>query len=179
MNRQMPKQRLKGITGFTLIEVLVVLLIISIVTSVAMLSISHNQNQRVKLLANELTEFITLAEEQAILQQTSIGLVIAHNAFQFVHYQTQAQGTVPDWQPLMEPVFKRHLIPSGVGIRLEVTGKTKSLSQQLSNAVPQIVISSGGEVTPFVLWLGNKGHAARYKIVGAANGHIEQSEITP
>src|SRR3990167_2001317 len=156
--------------GFTLIEVLVVLIIISIVTSVAMLSISHNQNQRAKLLASALTESLTLAEEQAILQQATLGLVIMPNSFQFVHYHEKSQGAVTDWQPLEARVFKKQPIPSGVGIRLEIAGKTITLAKPSSNTKPEIIISSGGELTPFIMWIGSAGHAASYKIVGEANG---------
>ena len=51
--------------GFTLLELLVVLVIISIVASMAMLTIGHNQNKEMETFTKELTQTLTLAEEQA------------------------------------------------------------------------------------------------------------------
>ncbi|OGT45513.1 MAG: type II secretion system protein GspH [Gammaproteobacteria bacterium RIFCSPHIGHO2_12_FULL_41_20] len=175
----LPVSSVRCSLGFTLIEILVVLLIISIVTTVAMLSISYSPHQRAKLLANTLADSLILAEEQAILQQTTLGLVITTEAFQFVNESLQSQGGVPDWQPVKAAVFNKHLIPSNIALRLEIAGKTISLPKKSAHITPQIVISSGGEVTPFTLWIGATGHAASYKVVGEANGHIEQSAVTP
>ena len=59
------------LNGFTLIELLVVIFIISIVTSVALLSISRNENKQLEAFTNELVQTVTLAEEQAMLQPSA------------------------------------------------------------------------------------------------------------
>jgi len=69
--------------GFTLIEILVVILIISIVTSVALLSISRNENRQLETFTKDLVQTLTLAQEQAMLQPAVLGLAIERHTYQF------------------------------------------------------------------------------------------------
>src|SRR5438105_3387067 len=69
--------------GFTLIEILIVIVIISIVTGIAALTISRNQQKQYEYLATSLSHLITLAEEEAMLRPTTLGLAFTDHTFQF------------------------------------------------------------------------------------------------
>ena len=74
-------------SGFTLIEVLIVIFIISIVSTTALMTIGRNENRRLETLAIQITQMLTLAEEEALLQPAVIGLAISDTSFQFLRYQ--------------------------------------------------------------------------------------------
>jgi general secretion pathway protein H len=63
--------------GFTLIEILIVMVIISIVGAASLLSISRNKNSQMENFARQLTNLITLAQQQAMLQPAVIGMTFS------------------------------------------------------------------------------------------------------
>src|SRR5688500_5366349 len=73
----------KKLKGFTLLEILVVLVIISVVATMGMLTIGYNDHKKIEAFAKDLTETITLAEEQALLQPTNLNLVFTKKTFGF------------------------------------------------------------------------------------------------
>lgn len=152
--------------GFTLIEILVVLFIISIVTSVALLSISHNANKKIESFANELTQMITLAEEQAMLQPTVLGLSLNDQSFHFASLESKV-GKKNTWVPLQDVILKKHIIPKDIQISLNTE----------NNHHPQIIISTNGDVTPFTIYVGKKGEKPSYVIIGTADGNIANKAL--
>ena len=157
-----------AIKGFTLIEVLVVLFIMSIVMSVALLSISHHEARQLEAFTKELVERLTLAEEQAMLQPAILGLSINKNAYQF------ASNKKEGWLPLQDTILAHHAIPATMQLSLEMGGKKMAIEQD----VPQIVISTNGDITPFTLYVGQKGKPPRYVIHGEADGSIKSTTLT-
>jgi general secretion pathway protein H len=155
--------------GFTLIEILVVLFIISIVTSVALLSISRNENKQMETFANELTQIMTLAEEQAMLQPTVLGLSLSEHSFQFASLQSAAGGKKNIWSPLQDSILGKHNIPSNIQINV-IVGNAKAEKAEVD--IPQIIISSNGDITPFTIYVGKKGEKPRYAIIGDEDGNV-------
>lgn len=161
--------------GFTLVEILVVLVILSIVASVAMISVSHNQNKRVESIAQQLVQSFTLAQEQAMLQPTVVGLKLTSSSFQFDAYRAATQQQKALWQPLKKALLGKQTIPDSIEIFLQQGKETVSLGNVIEK--PQVIISITGEVTPFTLLIAEKGHKPRFKIIGEANGRIQLISI--
>lgn len=158
--------------GFTLIELLVVLFIISIVTTVALLSISHNDNKRLESLANELTQTVSLAEEQAMLQPNILGLAIENNTFHFASLKPAVGEKKQDmWMPLEDRLLGMHNIPSDIEIAVDVA-TAHAAKDQAATSIPKIIISANGDVTPFKIYIGKKGEKPRFVIIGDADGNI-------
>lgn len=157
--------------GFTLIEILVVLMIMSIVACVAVLSIRHDENQALKTLANEITQTVTLAEEQAMLQPNVLGLSFNSRHFQFASLQPQADGKKSSWTPVADKNLGLHKIPKEFQVNVVVGNKQNSNDQE-SATNPQIVISTSGDLTPFTIYVGKVGEKPRYAISGDADGKI-------
>lgn len=162
--------------GFTLIEVLIVLLIISIVTSVALLTVSHNKNKQLESFANELAQLMTLAKEQAILQPAVLGLSLKENTFQFVVYKSSSDDKKQAWVTLDDKLLGVHTIPSDFQVNVEVSGMSATPSDhtddEASNNTPQVVISTNGGMTPFTIYVGKKGQKPRYAIRGDIDGNV-------
>lgn len=157
-------------SGFTLIEVLVVLLIISIVTSVALLTIRRNENKEMESLAHEITQILSLAEEQALLQPTVLGVSMTEQQMTFASLENSGNGKKPTWAPFNDAVLGTHRIPKDIQISLQVDKASSNVDH--GKAMPQIIISSNGDVTPFAIYIGKKGKKPRYVIKGNADGTV-------
>lgn len=166
MKRTLKKQ------GYTLIEILIVLFIISIVTSVALLSIRYNENKQIESFASKFADLFRLAEEQAMLQPNVLGLSIDYSQFQFSHLQFQANQQ--QWLPLDDTILGQQFIPNNIQIALEIQGDRTNLNE---SKLPQIIISSNGDITPFTLYVGQKGKKPSYMVSGEADGSIRTIAI--
>jgi general secretion pathway protein H len=167
----------KHSAGFTLIEILVVLLIISIVTSVALLNINRNENKQMESFANELTQILTLAEEQAMLQPNVLGLSLNDNSFHFASLQPGAEKK-NIWTPVQDTILGKHNIPSNIQLNVKVGGTTSAAFNEETKNIPQIIISTDGDITPFTIYVGKKGERPRYVVIGDADGHITSKLLT-
>jgi general secretion pathway protein H len=172
------KQSRSRLKGFTLIEVLVVLFIIAIVTSMALLSIGSNENRRLQVYANELTQILTLAEEQAMLQPMVLGLWMNEQTLQFASYTAMTQEKKAIWSPLQDKLLGKHVIPRGIQVDIEVGEKRSSSQGEAENNDPQIIISTNGDVTPFNIYIGKSGQEPRYVIEGHADGSVTNQSLS-
>lgn len=166
--------------GFTLIELLVVIFIISIVTSVALLSVSRNENRQLEAFAKELQQSVTLAEEHAMLQPSVLGLSFASESYQFVSYQPPAgPDKKQSWSPIQDQLLGKHIIPNGVELRIEVSGQKAHQQEDEEAAIqPQVVISTNGDITPFTIYVGKKGKSPRYVLKGDADGNVTSKMLS-
>jgi len=167
--------------GFTLIEILVVLFIISIVTTVALLTISRNENRKLEAFTKTFIQRMTLAEEQAMLQPSVLGLAIEGNEYQFARYQP-AQGEKKSfWEPTFDALLSHYAIPDDIELNIEVDGKKtvmKSHENENQKYFPQIVISTNGDITPFKIYVAKTGASPRYVISGDESGNITSQLLT-
>lgn len=171
----MKKANLIGrMLGYTLIEVLIVVFIISIVTSVALLSIGHNENKKLETFANELRQVVLLAEEQAMLQPNVLGIAFSDHAIQLVRYEASKENK---WIPLDDQVLGKHQIPANINVTVNVQ-RLSPQHHELNPLTPQIIISSSGDITPFTIHVGKKGQKPRHAIIGDADGHLTQKTIS-
>ncbi len=157
-------------SGYTLIEILVVIVIISIVSTVALLTVGHNQNRRMESVARQFTQMLTLAEEQAMLQPAVLGLSVTGSSFQFLTYQTH-------WVPLQDKALASHSLPDNIVLTL-MNSRQLEDTDDSDEVTPQIVISTNGNVTPFTLYIGKQGEAPRYVVTGEADGTIESHMLS-
>lgn len=168
---------MRNARGYTLIEILVVLFIISIVTSVALLTISRNQNKQLEIFANELAQSMSLAEEQAMLQSTVLGLRLDDHSFHFASMQQTVEGEKKTaWTPLQDTILGQHHIPGDIQLAVQVGGQ--KLSSENTKVIPQVIISTNGEVTPFTIYVGKKGEKPRYIVTGDADGNITNKALS-
>ena len=154
----MRKQR-----GFTLIELLIVIAIISIVSSIALITLSYNPNKNVNSFANQLLQIMTLAEHEALLRPAILGLGFTENSYQFYQFDSSAK-----WNVLKDNVWKRRSIPKNIQVTLKINNESIAL-----NGIPSIVFTENSEVTPFVILLGIKGSNPIFQIKGEASGVVK------
>jgi general secretion pathway protein H len=132
-------------SGFTLIEIIVVLIIISVVLTVATISIGDPQVKRMKQTSERFTALIHLAKEQAIFNSQEYALSVWDSGYAF--YTLDQQG----WVLLTDDrIFRERILPDGIEHELYLDGVKVVLSSE-DKKKPQIYITSDGEVSPFQL----------------------------
>ena len=133
--------------GFTLIEILVVLLIVGITVSFTVLMLGDfGENRRIVVAAEQFTNYVKLMQQQAMLEANTLGIRIHQNTYQVLRY-TQSNT----WTPLSgNTLFRVQLFPKQTVINLD-----KSLGKA---ANPAIVITASGEISYFKLTLGTSQH---------------------
>lgn len=153
--------------GFTLIEILIVLLIISIVMGMAVMSIHTNQNKRAEMLADQLVNVIRLAEQEAMLRPATLGLGLTENTYTFYRYQPDPDPKQPHWIAISAGPLSRHVFSSSLAITVNINGQTVALDNE-----PHIMISPNGDITPFILRIGKINSPPHYQVTGQENGDI-------
>lgn len=171
------RQQQRSLQGFTLIEILVVLFIISIVTSVALMSISHNESKQLEAFTDELVQTISLAEEQAMLQPVVLGLSMRDKTLQFVTLKNELAAEKKDkWTSFEDHLLNKHAIPDDVHISIDVGQQKVSSNEEVSH--PQVIISTNGDLTPFSIYIGKQGSKPSYVITGDADGNVSSHALS-
>lgn len=156
-------------SGYTLIEILIVLFIISIVSTTALLTIGQNQNRQLKTTAVQIRQMLILAEEHAMLQPAILGLRVDEHGFAFKIFQNEKK---PAWLPVDEKTLAPHHLSDDIVLQL-----VQQTKQQTDAGAPQVVISSSGDLTPFKIYIGKQGAAPRYVVKGEADGTVVSREL--
>lgn len=147
--------------GFTLIEVLIVILIISIVSGSAILSFNRNPDHQLQDFANEVVQILNFAEDQAILQPAVLGLYIDDHQFQF------AINKHSKWEWLKSNSLGIHIIPHEIQVKLQM----EKLDQPNKNQ-PPILFSINGGISPFTLFIGRFSKTPAYRIDANVDGSV-------
>jgi general secretion pathway protein H len=157
---------LKSVRGFTLIEILVVLFIVSIIISMVSLN-PHAFTSNASLLRNfsdELVLRLRFAKEYAISSQATIGMGIQPTAWDFQFFNQDR------WESLDSPK----------PLQARTTPRDIHLSIQSENSrTPQIIFYGSGEVTPFIIECELQKASVPVRIIGKANGDITLENSTP
>jgi general secretion pathway protein H len=163
--------------GFTLIEILVVILIIGLASSIIVLKTGnfYLSNKRSEVFARELTALIGLARSQAIFSSNTIGLRVAASEYLFLVLVDTKQTT--QWLPLGAKDFfwRAREIPENMVVGVNVPGE-KSLVNA-NDTAPQILIMPSGEVSPFTISVHKVNSNQTYQITGTYTGNITMKEV--
>jgi len=150
--------------GFTLVELLVVLLVLSLVTGLALFSMgvfksSHNLENTTQALSSRLR----LAQMEALFEQQALGIAVDEKGYRF--YRKNSSDA--DWELISDDsLFKSQAFPSNTQLTLTINGKAQSLSQDK----PQLILLQG-DLTPFSLSFNDKENHA-YEISLNSQGEI-------
>lgn len=164
--------------GFTLVEVLIVMLIITVVISLTVLTVSSTgRDSQLDEESRRIEGLLGLLHERALLEGRDFGLRIEPTAYEFVVYDTRRNL----WLMLdQEREFRHRELPKGITFQLQLDSQTvviKPIDKDLSNGAPpnpQIAIAASGEGTPFRLILVRDATHAKSAIDGDALGKISR-----
>lgn len=171
--------------GFTLVEILVVVVIMAIVVALAVLSIGvTGRDTQLDEETRRIQGLVDILHERALLEGRDFGMRIEPTAYEFARYDTDRD----QWVTMNdEPEFRHRDLPKGVTFQLELDSVSvvlKPVDRTLSGTAPpppQIAIAASGEGTPFRLTLVRESTQARASVDGDAFGKTtrESSDHPP
>jgi general secretion pathway protein H len=165
--------------GFTLVEILVVVVIMAIVISLAVLSIGvTGRDAQLDEESRRIEGLVGLLHERALLEGRDFGLRIEPSAYEFVVYE----ATRDRWMRMdQDREFRHRELPKGVNFELQLDSQTvvlKPVDQNLKSdqvsPSPQVAIAASGEGTPFRLTLERAATNARATVQGDALGKVSR-----
>jgi general secretion pathway protein H len=166
--------------GFTLVEILVVIVIMLVVVSLTVLSVSATgRDSQLDEESRRIEGLVGLLHERALLEGRDFGLRIEPTAYEFVVYDTRRDR----WLMLdQEREFRHRELPKGITFQLQLDSQTvviKPIDRNLSNGNPpnpQVAIAASGEGTPFRLTLLRGATQAKASVDGDALGKISRED---
>lgn len=150
--------------GFTLIEVLVVVVIIAIATSIVLLSINVVGDEReLEREARRLASLVELAVDEAELQGRDFGIEFIRQGYRFVEYDPY----LDTWAEVIgDDLLRPRDLPADFEFSLVIEGKRIELAERaadtgsaddddeprgtlLDKYAPHSMILSSGDLSPF------------------------------
>jgi general secretion pathway protein H len=165
--------------GFTLLEVLVVVVIIGILTSMAVVSVNvlggdHEMDEE----ARRLQAVLTQVREDAMLEGRDVGLRIDVRGYDFLHYD----GRYERWELVSDdPLLRERTLPEGLTAALFLESRqvqlvARSTPTEDAPPAPQVVVQASGDLVPFELVLRRDGTLEERRISGTVEGKVETRE---
>lgn len=143
--------------GFTLIEILVVLVIIGILAAGVLLSLnSTGQDPQLQKESDRLLALFNYAREQAELQTREYGLLLQPDSYEFLAYDVRT-GL---WRSVDEDdVLRLRKLPAGLDFKLVLDGRPVVLQPppDTNAKQPQVMIFSDGDLDSFEITLEREG----------------------
>jgi general secretion pathway protein H len=152
----MPVCRRCPAAGFTLLELMVVLVLIGIIFTFAVLSFGGDDlAEAMEREAHRLATLVSLANDEAVLRGEELAMRFTKHGYEFMFL------TAAGWQSREgDSLLKPHTLPPGLAMRVEVDGDPPGLQQSEEEdpdkdgeegiITPQVFILSSGEMTPFL-----------------------------
>ncbi len=154
--------RLLRQAGFTLVELLVVLVIIGCLVSLALFSTGRNTERELQEEAQRLATVMTLLADEAVLENREYGLLISTTGYQVLNFaddcgcwsasRDQQGYSLPSWARMQLQLDGEPLQLGGTATADEAADSAEeSASAQV--AQPQLLLLSSGELSAFRLRL--------------------------
>ncbi|TLY61080.1 MAG: type II secretion system protein GspH [Gammaproteobacteria bacterium] len=158
--------------GFTLIEILVVVVIIGVIAAGVVLSVSlTGRDNELEKEGNRLLTLVNYAREQAELQTRDYGLLLQQDGYEFVAYDVRRGG----WRSVFEDdALRERKLPDGLDLKLVVEGRPVVLRRpsDAKDKTPQVVIFANGDLTSFEITVEREGGVRSITVVQDDKGQV-------
>ncbi|WP_131781721.1 type II secretion system minor pseudopilin GspH [Legionella gresilensis] len=146
--------------GFTLIEILVVILIIGIIASVALFAFGDfGTSRRIKLTAEQFSAYLKLVQQRAILEMVTLGVTINNEGYETYRHSNNSWQSMPKNSLIFHRFFPKDTVIT--------------LKAQLKNNIgPNIIITPSGSMTEFTLIFGTSAEPNIITLIGKHNGAL-------
>ncbi|AHE96939.1 type II secretion system minor pseudopilin GspH [Thioalkalivibrio paradoxus] len=157
--------------GFTLFELLVVLLILGLVAGFAVLAVGGAPSRVIEQEARRMVELAGLARDEALLTGQERALGFSRDGYAFLEQVLLDDDRVTWVEVERTPLGPRSLERLGLELRLRQQNRAVPLDERADR--PQVLFNGAGEVTPFELELRTAQAGAVLRITGLPDGRLE------
>ena len=160
--------------GFTLMELLVVLVIIGVVTGGALLSFGLlGQDRRLTEEADRLAALLDLAGDRAELEVRDYGLRLRADGYEFMVWEPRMRA----WRTIVDDALRPRRWPTGVGAELDVDGRRVALPKKVDpEDPPQLGADARGEFTSFEIRLRREGDPLTEHLAPSPDGDLARRQ---
>lgn len=136
--------------GFTLIEILVILLIVTVMVGIAVPRLpAFVDTADFDLEARRLELLLNMARNEAVLDSVEYGFDLTDDGYEFLRYDDATES----WRQQPSPYQPRKL-PEELSLNLRISSSDFQLQGE---GLPQVLILSSGETTPVRMILESRG----------------------
>ena len=164
-----------------MLEILVVVVIIAVMTTIAVLSIGVLSGDReLDAEGDRFTDVVAAAVEQSELEGRDYGIWFGPARYEVLAFSVHDQR----WEPLADDrLYAPHEMPAGVTTDLVMEGRPVKIGLDAATAVhvPQVILFASGEASPYHLVFGREGTDTQWMIDGLADGtlHVTRPGAKP
>jgi general secretion pathway protein H len=168
-----------SLRGFTLLELLVVLVIIGVM--VAMVTLSTNvlgQDSQVEEETRKFWAVLRQAREEAELQSIDLAVFVGSTEYEFLRFDNRRN----EWRQVADDtLYAPRTLPAGLRFRIWMEGRELVLKPGLPDRSkkdenqkwpPQLTVLSSGDVVPFELQLERDDSPALWRMTSQADGDL-------
>lgn len=165
--------------GFTLLEILVVLVIIGVMIAMATLSFGVlGQDREVEEETRRIWAVINQAREEAELQAIDLAIFVGQTDYEFMRFDTRRN----EWTPVVDDkLYAQRTLPEGLRFRLWMENREivlkpglpdRSKKDESQKFPPQLTVLSSGDVVPFEMQIERDGAPALWRMTSLADGDL-------
>ena len=162
-------------SGFTLLELLVVVVIIGILTGMAVVSVNVlGGDHEMEREARRLGAIVTQVRDEAMLLGRDVGLRFDAAGYDFLSLDRRTERwRLADGDPLL----RERRLPEGLELALRLEDREVKLAARQAPTerepvAPQVLLQASGELLPFVVELQRAGTDVRMRVRGNVDGSI-------
>ncbi len=187
MNYNVSKM-IKPQRGFTLFEVLIVMVIVAIIAGLMVPKLLNSGDKALYEETRRLSALIGMASEQALMQGRDVGLSIENQQYHFYIYDLLQRS----WVPLASTgSLRSRELPPSMEMELSIEESAVLWPEQDEEdeqdadddddeeenddviETPQVLLLSTGEVTPFSIYMRMKDLDTAFELISAIDGERE------
>jgi len=166
--------------GFTLLELLVVLILVGIMASLATLSIGDGAERKMRAETDRLAGALRLARDELLITgEAERALGLRRDGYSFLELVILDDAT-REWRPVVDPLLGPRLLDADLlELDLEIEGDRRALRQTGDGWEPLIRLSNTGEMTPAVITLRVPRRGLERHLEIGLEGRVEVRDAIP
>lgn len=147
-------------SGFTLIEILIVIVIITVTANFAILSFGDfGTKTKITHTAENFVDLISLIKKEAILADQTMAIKINKDSYEILRLNNN------NWQPSKNSLYKKTFLPNGAFMFL--------INKKHKTKLNYIIINAAGRVSPFTLSIKKGENKTMLTIVCDSFGNVK------